>query len=209
MLTIAAIQAALPAASTRSVEKFADPLIKACAEFGINTPLRIAAFLAQVAHESGNFRYVAENLNYSEQGLRAVFGRYFADGEAASFARRPEAIANRVYSNRLGNGDEASGDGWRYRGRGLIQITGRSNYGACGRGLGLDLIAHPDLLEQPTDAARSAAWFWRERDLNRLADDGDLETITRRINGGLNGFADRKNHYAHALQALGAETTEV
>ena len=141
-----------------------------------------------------------------------MFHRYFSDpATALDFGRQPQRIANRVYASRLGNGDEASGDGWRFRGRGLIQITGRENYRTCGGALGLDLEASPELLEQPPAASRSAAWFWHSRDLNRLADDGNLEAITKRINGGLTGYADRKTHYAHALKAFGvpAETMEV
>lgn len=211
MITASILRAAVPSASTTNIERFAAPLADACAEFGIDTPARLAAFLAQVAHESGSLGRMVENLNYSAEGLRAVFPRYFSDpATALDFARQPQRIANRVYAGRLGNGDEAGGDGWRFRGRGLIQITGRENYRTCGAALGLDLDAAPELLEQPSAASRSAAWFWRSRDLNRLADAGDLQAITKRINGGLTGYADRKTHYAHALKAFGvpAETME-
>lgn len=202
MLTLPSLRAAAPAASSVACATYAEPLCTATKEFGIDTNARLAAFLAQILHESGNLRYVVENLNYDAQRLRAVFGRYFTSDEAARYAHKPEAIANRVYAHRLGNGNEASGDGWRYRGRGLIQITGRANYDACGRGLGLDLLAEPALLEHPIQAARSAAWFWHSRNLNKLADARDIEAITRRINGGLNGLADRRAQYACAVQAF-------
>lgn len=201
------LAAAIPAASSPNVVRFARPLADACAEFGIDTPARMASFLAQVAHESENLSRLVENLNYSAEGLRGVFPRYFADpATALDFARQPQRIANRVYAARMGNGDEASGDGWRFRGRGLIQVTGRSNYSACGLALGLDLLAAPELLEQPGPASRSAAWFWSSRHLNGPADRGDIEAITRAINGGLNGLDDRKAHYARALAALQPET---
>ncbi|EME70985.1 glycoside hydrolase family 19 [Paramagnetospirillum caucaseum] len=202
MLTADILRAALPAARPTDIARFATPLAEACAEWVIDTPLRQAAFLAQIAHESGQFRALAENLNYSAEALLRVFPRHFDAGQAATYARQPQRIGSRVYANRMGNGDEASGDGWRYRGRGLIQVTGKANYAACGTALGLDLIAQPDLLEQPAPAARSAVWFWHRNGLNRPADARDIETITRRINGGLTGLDDRKAHYAHACAAL-------
>lgn len=207
MLTTTILRAALPSTSPTNIERFTEPLANACAEFGIDTPARLAAFLSQVAHESSNLSRLVENLNYSAEGLRGVFPRYFADpATALDFARQPQRIANRVYAARMGNGDEASGDGWRFRGRGLIQVTGRANYDACGQALGLDLLASPELLEQPGPAARSAAWFWSSRRLNGPADRGDIEAITRAINGGLNGLDDRKAQYAHALAALQTDT---
>lgn len=202
MLSADILRAALPAARPTDIAKFATPLAEACAEWGIDTPLRLAAFLAQIAHESGQLRTLVENLNYSAEALLRVFPRHFDAGRAAASARQPERIGSRVYANRMGNGDEAGGDGWRYRGRGLIQVTGKANYAACGAALGLDLIAQPELLEQPGPAARSAGWFWHSNGLNRPADACDIETITRRINGGLTGFEDRKVHYARACAAL-------
>lgn len=202
MLTADILRAALPAARPPDIARFVTPLTEACAEWGIDTPLRLAAFLAQIAHESGQLRALAENLNYSAEALLRVFPRHFDAAGAAAYARQPDRIAARVYANRMGNRAEASGDGWRYRGRGLIQVTGHDNYAACGTALGLDLIAQPELLEQPRPAARSAAWFWHSHDLNRLADARDIETITRRINGGLTGLDDRKACYARACTAL-------
>ncbi len=202
MLTRDLLRASMPGARTNDLDRFAGPLAGCCAEWGIDTGLRQAAFLAQLAHESGQLRALVENLNYSAEALLRVFPRHFDAGQAATYARQPQRIAARAYANRMGNGDETSGDGWRYRGRGLIQITGHDNYAACGTAIGLDLIAQPELLEQPGPAARSAAWFWHNHDLNRLADARDIEAITRRINGGLTGLEDRKAHYAHACAAL-------
>lgn len=202
MLSADILRAALPTARPTDIARCATPLAEACAEWGIDTPLRLAAFLAQIAHESGQLRHLAENLNYSAEALLRVFPRHFDAGQAAAYARQPQRISSRVYANRMGNGDEVSGDGWRYRGRGLIQVTGKTNYAACGTALGLDLIAQPDLLEQPGPAARSAGWFWHRNGLNRPADARDIATITRRINGGLTGLEDRKAHYAHACAAM-------
>lgn len=176
--------------------------------FSITTPARQSAFLAQCAHESAGFSRLAENLNYSAAGLAVTWpGRFRgADGQpsalALAYQRRPVVIANHVYANRMGNGSEESGDGWRYRGRGLLQITGRGMYQRCGEALGLPLLEQPDLLLQPEPAALSAAWFWQSNGLNALADAGDFEAITRRINGGLNGLAERKVLWLKARGAL-------
>ncbi|HBO4864591.1 TPA: glycoside hydrolase family 19 protein [Pseudomonas aeruginosa] len=176
---------------------FVPALNAAMGRFGITSPVRVAAFLAQVGHESAHLTRLVENLNYSACGLAATWpSRYRgADGKpnalALNLARHPQAIANNTYASRNGNGDEASGDGWRYRGRGLLQITGRANYRAAGAGLGQPLEQEPELLEQPEWAAISAAWWWASHDLNELADRGDFAAITRRINGGMNGQAER------------------
>ena len=176
---------------------FVAALQRAMDEREIDTPARRAAFLAQVGHESSQLTRLVENLNYSAQGLAATWpSRYRgADGKpnalALNLARHPQAIANNTYASRNGNGDEASGDGWRYRGRGLLQVTGRANYRAAAGGLDQPLEVEPELLEQPEWAALSAAWWWAAHDLNELADRGEFATITRRINGGLNGQAER------------------
>ncbi len=183
-------------------EQWIAPLNGAMGRFDIGTPKRIAAFLAQVGHESSRFGALSENLNYSAQGLLATFKRYFTPAQANQYQNKPEAIANRVYASRFGNGNEASGDGWKYRGRGLIQITFRDNYRACGTALGLDLDATPDLLTHPDNAALSAGWYWHAHGCNALADAGDIERITRAINGGLNGLAQRKAFYDQALAVL-------
>ena len=176
---------------------FVAALQRAMDEREIDTPARRAAFLAQVGHESSQLTRLVENLNYSAQGLAATWpSRYLGpDGQpnalALRLARNPQAIADNAYASRNGNGDEASGDGWRYRGRGLLQITGRANYRAAGAGLGQPLEQEPELLEQPEWAVISAAWWWASHDLNELADRGEFAAITRRINGGTNGQAER------------------
>ena len=164
-------------------------------KFGIDTPLRKAHFLAQVAHESGGLKYSKENLNYSAQGLRSVFGKYFRTMEIAqSYARKPEKIANKVYADRMGNGNEASGDGWKYKGRGLIQLTGKENYQKFSQDYGVDCVNNPDLLLDPEWALTSACWFWKKRNLNRYADNDDILMVTKRINGGINGLNDRQQY---------------
>jgi len=169
----------------------------------IDTPVRQAMFLRQVAHESGNLRAVTENLNYSVQGLRSTFRKYFPNDEiAAQYARQPEKIANRVYANRMGNGDEASGDGWKYRGRGLIQLTGKNNYTAFSLHADNNALIEPDLVALPELAAESAGWFWVTNGLNKLADTGDVKVVTRRINGGYNGLDDRQNKFDKLLIIL-------
>jgi putative chitinase len=159
-------------------------------------------FLAQVGHESGQLRTLVENLNYSAEGLVRTWLKRFNLVTATAVARKPEQIANIVYASRLGNGPAATGDGWRYRGRGLIQVTGWVNYQACGSALDLDLLSKPELLEQPEYAALSAALYWSSNELNELADAGKLEAITQRINGGQNGAADRLTIYQRALMIL-------
>ena len=170
----------------------------------IDSPARIAAFLAQVGHESGGLTRLVENLNYGAQGLAATWPSRYAGPNALAkrLSRNPEAIANNCYANRMGNGNEASGDGWRYRGRGLIQVTGKNNYAAAAEALGLPLVEHPELLEQPIAAARSAVWFWRSNGCNELADADKFEAITRRINGGLHGQAERVALRARIIEAL-------
>ena len=160
----------------------------------------IAAFVAQVGHESGHLTRLVENLNYNSDALRRNWPSRFNVELASAVARKPEQIANIAYGNRMGNA--ASGDGWKYRGRGLIQITGKNNYRACGEALGLDLIAQPELLEKPQHACMSAAWFWATNGLNTLADVGKFDAITQRINGGQTGAADRQARYARALKVL-------
>jgi putative chitinase len=168
-------------------------------QFNIDTPLRVAHFLAQCAHESGNFRLVQENLNYSAQGLVNIFPRHFRTiAEATPFARQPERIANRVYANRIGNGAESSGDGWRFRGRGYIQLTGRANYTAFNRFVPDDVIQTPELVATKYPLL-SAAWFWHTRNLNAIADTGSTDAVvtrvTRVVNGGTHGLQDRLNYF--------------
>jgi putative chitinase len=204
ILTVDSLRHIMPDASEDHILKYIDALNNQMNKFGINTPLRIAHFIAQVAHESDSLKYSSENLNYSEKALRAVFGKYFPTDELAeAYARQPEKIANRVYANRMHNRDEASGDGWKFRGRGLIQLTGRDNYTQCGLELKLDLINHPELLsDQPNVAVDAAAWFWNKRNLNADADKDDISCITKMINGGYNGLEDRKAYLARAKEVL-------
>jgi putative chitinase len=165
----------------------------------------VAAFVAQAAHESGGFTALHENLNYRPETLRKIFPRYFPDDATAQqFAHNPEAIANRVYANRMGNGPEASGDGFRYCGRGLIQLTGKSNYQAFADSLQMPVEEVPAFLATFEGAIQSACWFWESNNLNSYADSGDILTMTKRINGGTIGLADRQAHYNHALQVFGA-----
>lgn len=163
----------------------------------------VAMFIAQTGHESDSFTRLVENLNYSVTALLANFHTHFSGpADAGKYARRPEKIANRVYSNRMGNGDEASGDGWKFRGRGLIQITGRKNYRACGEALGMDLESDPDKLLIPRYAALSAGWFWSANGCAGPARRSDVPVVTRIINGGLNGLGDRMKRFTDALEAL-------
>lgn len=174
-------------------------------EYDINTPPRVAMFIAQCAHESGGFKFLRENLNYRAPSLRKVFPKYFPTDELSrQYERRPEMIANRVYANRMGNGDEASGDGWRYCGRGLIQLTGKNNYTLFAGSLGMEVEDVPEYLATFEGAVQSACWFWETNDLNQWADRGDVLTATKRINGGTIGLEDRIKHYNHALHVLGA-----
>ena len=187
-------------------------LNRSFAEFEVDSLVRMAAFLAHVAHESNELRTLTENLNYSAAGLRATWPKRFtSDAQAQSFARQPERIADFVYASRLGNGDEASGDGWRFRGRGLLQLTGRSQYRSAGAELELPLETQPAVLEQAEPASRSAGLFWLSHGLNELADlsgdrvddDEDFILITKRINGGTAGLAKRKAYWSLAKQVLG------
>ena len=184
--------------------KWLQPLEDTFVKYDINTPERQAAFIGQCAHESGNFKTLEENLNYSSQALMRTWPTRFPDSAIAmKYAYHPEMIANKVYGGRMGNGVEESGDGWKYHGRGLIQLTGKENYANCGSGLGVDLLSSPGLLNTPEYAALSAGWFWNKKGLNTLADAGDFETMTKRINGGTLGLEDRKAKIAKALSVLG------
>lgn len=190
-----------------------------CQKYEITTPNRIAGFLAQTAHESAGFTALVENLNYSADTMAVVWPNRFAElgadkkpikenGKnkpnkfALALHRKPELIANVVYSGRMGNGPVESGEGWRFRGRGLKQLTGKDNYTRCGQGIGVDLLSDPDLLQQPKYAALSAGWFWYVNKCSDFADKGDFEGLTKRINGGLIGLADRKSRYERVLASL-------
>ena len=194
MITKEEFQALVPDVSWKYVSPYLDIYEAVLDKYEINTPLRKAHFLAQVSHESGSFKYVKENLNYSANALYAVFRKYFPTLAAAElYARQPEKIANKVYANRMGNGDEASGEGWKYRGRGLIQLTGKDNYTSFSADTGQDFVGNPDLVTQPEWALSSACWFWKKRNINRFADEDDIHMVTKRINGGFNGLEDRQH----------------
>ena len=172
-------------------------------KFGIDTPERQACFLGQCAHESAGFTALQENLNYSASSLTRVWPKRFPSlQDAERYQRNPEKIANKVYASRMGNGDEESGEGWAYRGRGLIQLTGKSNYEACGEALGVDLVSQPDLVATPQYAALSTGWFWDKNHLNKYADENDMTGLTKKINGGTHGLDDRVAKTQAALDIL-------
>jgi putative chitinase len=189
------------------VEHWHRALAQLLPDYDINTPQRIAAFVAQCAHESGGFTALKENLNYKAVTLRKIFPKYFPDdaiaNHYASLPNKQEAIANKVYASRMGNGDEASGDGYRYCGRGLIQLTGKNNYQSFADSLEMDVEDVPEYLATFEGAAQSACWFWESNNLNQWADKGDILTLTKRINGGTIGLEDRIKHYEHALHVFG------
>lgn len=185
-----------------AAEKWAPFLAAAAEKYEINTPEREAGWLAQCAHESNNFRTLVENLNYSQDGLLKTFPKYFTPIEAAIYARKPEKIANRVYQARMGNASELSGDGWKYRGRGLIQLTGKAMYKAYSQAALVDVMKNPDLLCTPEHAAMSAAWFWKTNGLNDLADSRDIIGMSKKVNGGTNGLEHRKQLYAQISTAI-------
>jgi putative chitinase len=181
--------------------KWLEPLQETFEKYQINTPKRQACFIGQCMHESGGFKFLKENLNYSAKALMATWPSRFPDMDMAEkYERQPEKIANKVYSGRMGNTED--GDGAKYIGRGLIQLTGKDNYKAFGEAIGEDLVANPQLVEQPRYAALSAGWFWNKRGLNALADDMDITTLTVRINGGKIGIEDRIAKINKALDIL-------
>lgn len=184
-------------------------MTKILPKYDIDTPERIAMFLAQCGHESAGFAVREENLNYSAKALDSVFGKYFKRGgrDAKAYERQPEKIANVVYANRMDNGDTASGDGWKFRGRGYIQLTGRYNYTKFAKDAGLGLREAVEYLETVEGALESACWFWSTNGLNKMADAGDIKASTKRINGGYIGLEDREKHYKHALEVLGGKVT--
>lgn len=188
-------------AATGSTKEWAAVIIPAMHLHDISNPLRQVHFLAQFGHETGGFKRLVENLNYSAEGLLATWPSRFNRSTAEAMARKPEMIANHVYGGRLGNVNE--GDGWKYRGRGGFQLTGRDNYRKAGQAIGLPLEAEPGLVEGLEAASLTATWYWVDRGLNSLADADDLIAITRRINGGLHGIDDRRARLHRAKKALG------
>lgn len=211
----------LQAAKIKDHEKWLQPIIETCVEFEINTPQRIAAFLAQTSHESTGYSTLEENLKYRASTLAGCWPSRFAElgpnkkpkkdakgaliptKVAQSIAGKPELIANMVYSSRMGNGPPQSGEGWKYRGRGAKQLTGKDNYKRCGEALGVDLVGNPDLLLEPMYAARSAGWFWKVNNLSPLADAGNIKEMTKKINGGYIGLEARQALYDKIMAAIG------
>ena len=186
-------------------EQWHNAICEICPEYNINTPQRLAAFIAQCAHESGGFKFLQENLNYRAESLMRTWPKHFPTMEIAKqYERQPQKIANKAYANRMGNGDEASGDGWKYLGRGLIQLTGKNNYTFFAASLEIDLEEASEYLQTFEGAVQSACFFWEQNNLNQWADKGDILTLTKRINGGTIGLEDRIKHYNHALHVLGA-----
>ncbi len=185
-----------------------DPFNETFQRFGIVTPAQQASWIGQCGHECGNFRILEENLNYRAPTLLKLFPKTpkrqwgFTPEEAAAYEKQPQRIANRIYSNRMGNRDEASGDGWRFRGSGFLQLTGHSNFYHAGQALGVDFVMQPELVRTPMYAAQTAGWFWQTHKLNQYADSGDILTMTKRINGGTIGLDDRIKHINHALHVL-------
>jgi len=187
------------------VEHWFEALCKILPDYDITTPERVAAFMAQTAHESGGYTALKENLNYRAATLRKVFPKYFPDDAIAEqYAGKQEMIANRVYGGRMGNGPEETGDGFRYCGRGLIQLTGKQNYTKFAESIETPVDELPEFLGTFEGAVQSACWFWETNNLNQYADSSDILTMTKRINGGTIGLEDRTNHYHHAIQVLQA-----
>lgn len=189
--------------SLADADKYLFYLFATCKRFKIDTKLRMSAFFAQIGHESLNLSVTTENLNYKKESLVRVWPKHFPNlAIAEQYEKKPQMIANRAYANRMGNGNEASGDGWRYRGRGFIQLTGKDNYRELSAYFGYDFVLDPDAVSKPDWCSLSAGYFWSKNNLNELADRQDFERITKRINGGVHGLEDRQRRYNAALLAL-------
>jgi len=186
----------------KNIHEWYTALVAVLPEFGITTPKRIAAFIAQCGHESSGFTAIKENLNYRAESLVRVWPRYFNSTNASQYAHKPEMIANRAYANRIGNGNEESGDGFKFCGRGLIQLTGRKNYQLFSDSIGISIDDAPAYLTTFEGAVKSACWYWHTNNLNAIADSGDILTLTKRINGGTLGLDDRTARYKLALSVL-------
>lgn len=204
MITSENITDIFPNAKDEIVEALVNSIDMLAEKYEINSPLRLSHFLGQTALESGGFRLTEENLNYSADRLMAVFPKYFRNIDARAYHRQPEKIANHVYSNRMGNGDEESGDGYKFRGRGLIQLTGRNNYTLFADDNNMTVDEAADYLTTPEGAIESAAWFWYNNDLNELADSDNVKAVTKRVNGGEHGLAERTKYTKYFKEVLGA-----
>lgn len=203
-VTLELLQHMCPKTKRSVLEGYVEPLNTVAEYYEMtHNPARLAGFLAQIGHESGGFNFVKENLNYSAKGLMTTFKKYFPTEDLArQYERKPEKIANRVYANRMGNGPEESGDGYKFCGRGLIQLTGKQNYTKFAADLGISIDETVAYLETPNGAVSSAGWFWDNNNLNQYCDKGDFITLTKRINGGTIGLADRQHHYDEAMKYL-------
>jgi putative chitinase len=202
MFTVEQLKQMIP--GNKNISDWYGTLNKFLPKYEINTEKRIAGFIAQCAHESANFTTLRENLNYRWESLRKVFPKYFPTDELAKqYERKPEKIANRVYGNRMGNGDEQSGDGWKYAGKGLIQLTGKNNYSLFAKSINMPLQEVSDYLLTYDGAIESACWFWKTNNINQFCDSNDIVNMTRRINGGTHGLDDRTNRYNLAIKILG------
>lgn len=203
-VTLELLQHMCPKTKRNVLEGYLEPLNTVAQYYEMTAnPARLAGFLSQTAHESGGFNFIKENLNYSAKGLMTIFKKYFPTEDLAKqYERKPEKIANRVYANRMGNGPEESGDGYRFCGRGLIQLTGRQNYTKLANDLGISVEETALYLETPNGAVSSAGWFWDNNNLNQYCDKGDFITLTKRINGGTIGLADRQHHFDEAMRYL-------
>ena len=187
----------------KDTDKLFESFSKVLPKYDITTKERVAAFLAHCGHESLDFTVLKENLNYGAKGLMGTFKKYFPDeATALKYERKPEMIANKVYASRMGNGDEKSGDGYKYRGRGAIQLTGHDNYAAFATSIGKTIDEAVAYCETMDGAIESACWFWSKNKLNEIADKKDMLALTKRINGGTIGLEDRKSHYEHNLKVL-------
>lgn len=190
-ITLEQLKKIFPKTKPEILATYVDPLNKTFVKFGFDNALSVRTFLAQIGHESGGFNFTKENLNYSADRLLVIFKKYFNAGNVHLYARKPDKIANRVYANRMGNNNEESGDGWKYRGRGLIQITGFNNYSALSKYLKMNMDQLLTYLETPEGATISAGWFFLENNLIALAKAGAVTETTKKINGGTNGLEDR------------------
>jgi len=201
MITLDQLQKMLP--NNNNVQDWYEVIEKNLPNYDINTIFRIAAFISQCSHESAGFTRITENLNYKTESLLRTFPSHFQDSDDADeYAHKPEKIANRIYADRMGNGSEDSGDGWRYRGRGVIQLTGKDNYQSLANSIQMNLEDVPAYLETFDGALVSACWFWVKKDLNTLADSEDIESITKKINGGLLGLEERQDKYDEYKEIL-------
>jgi putative chitinase len=201
MITLNQLKKIIP--TNKEPEAWLEVLVEVLPEYGIDTTKRLAGFLAQTAHESADYKLLEENLNYSAEGLVKTWPKRFDIATARTYARKPEKIANKVYADRMGNGDEASGDGWYFRGRGIKQLTGRDNYTAFGKSVGMTAEKAAEYCATKKGAVESAAWFWKTNNLSRFADAGDIVGLTKAINGGTIGIDDRKKRDPNAVAVLG------